>query len=173
MRGKILLYTPITAARQQLTIELAADWREEYEELKDSELDITIKKHRPKRSKTANAYMWELIGQIAEKTNLTADEVYRSHIKEVGLREYVEVNPRVAVVLENTWKANGTGWFTDVVDKTEKRVVMCLYFGSSCYNTKAFSRLIDNVVQDAKSLGITTETPEEIERLKSLWQGQY
>ena len=35
MRGKILLYTPITAARQQLTIELAADWREDYEELKD------------------------------------------------------------------------------------------------------------------------------------------
>ena len=42
--------------------------------------------------------------------------------------------------------------------------------GSSEYDTKEMSVFIDGVVSEAKELGIQTETPEEIERLKALWQ---
>jgi hypothetical protein len=31
------------------------------------------------------------------------------------------------------------------------------------------SRLLDLIIQDCKQLGIPTETPDEIARLKSLW----
>lgn len=44
------------------------------------------------------------------------------------------------------------------------------YYGSSVYDTKEMSHLIDMIVEDCKALGIPTETPEEIERIKQLWK---
>lgn len=46
-----------------------------------------------------------------------------------------------------------------------------VYRGSHTYNTEEMSILIDGVVQEAKDQGIETATPDEIERLKSLWKG--
>ena len=43
------------------------------------------------------------------------------------------------------------------------------YYGSSTYNTRQMSRLIDLVVQDAKALGVETMAPEE---LASLLEGE-
>ena len=43
------------------------------------------------------------------------------------------------------------------------------YYGSSCYDTKAMSVLIDYIVDDAKAIGVETLTPEEIEGLKEGW----
>lgn len=65
----------------------------------------------------------------------------------------------------------GTGWITEQVDFSQngKFVTIRCYYGSSQYNTKQMSRLIDNLVQDCISLGIPTETPEQIEKIKSLW----
>ena len=40
------------------------------------------------------------------------------------------------------------------------------------FDTKEMSILIDGTVQEAKQLGIRTETPDEIERMKSLWKNQ-
>ena len=39
---------------------------------------------------------------------------------------------------------------------------MVLYYGSSVYDTKQMSALIDHIVQDCKALGIETKTPAEI-----------
>ena len=67
--------------------------------------------------------------------------------------------------LEVAWSRQGLGWLTErIADDT-----LMLYYGSSSYNTKQMSRLLDNLIQDAKALGITTETPEEIEKMKALW----
>lgn len=47
--------------------------------------------------------------------------------------------------------------------------IMQCYKGSSLYNTKEMSLLIDGVVRECKELGIETETPDEIERMKQEW----
>jgi hypothetical protein len=44
--------------------------------------------------------------------------------------------------------------------------------GSSKYNSSEMHRLIEGIVDDAKHLGIQTETPEEISRMASLWKGE-
>ena len=168
MRARIKLFTPIQKNRQQITLELSADFTEEYESLKDCEVDVEIKKHREKRSLTANAYFWVLIGKIAEKLSIPDDEVYRQMIKDVGVSEVICVPKRAAALLEKTWSANGKGFFTETLDVGDQ-VTMKLYYGSHLYNTKQMSRLIDNAVQDAKALGITTETPDQIARMVSLW----
>lgn len=44
-----------------------------------------------------------------------------------------------------------------------------MYYGSSCYDTKQMSSLIDHLVQDCKALGIETLTPQELARMKEEW----
>lgn len=46
---------------------------------------------------------------------------------------------------------------------------LILYYGSSTYNTEQMSRLIDNIVQDCKAVGIETMTPAELAALKDAW----
>jgi hypothetical protein len=44
-----------------------------------------------------------------------------------------------------------------------------VYFGSSTFDTKEMSVFIDGIVSECQMLGIQTETPAELERMKSLW----
>ncbi len=81
------------------------------------------------------------------------------------------MSPEDAKTLRHAWEMLGTGWITEQVDYMPDgtNVVVRCYYGSSQYNTKQMSRLIDNLVQDCKAVGIETDTPEEIERIKYLW----
>ena len=44
-----------------------------------------------------------------------------------------------------------------------------LYYGSSTYDTKQMSRLIDNIVQDCQAVGIETLTPDKLALLLEEW----
>ena len=44
-----------------------------------------------------------------------------------------------------------------------------VYKGSSEFDSREMSTFLDGVVSEAKGIGIQTETPDEIARLKSLW----
>lgn len=46
---------------------------------------------------------------------------------------------------------------------------MKCYRGSSTFNQKEMSQLIDMVVQDCKEQGVETATPNELERMKQEW----
>ena len=65
MRGRLVDLTIGLNRKQRITVEVDRDYREDYERLKDAELDIEIKKHREKRSKSANAYFHVLVNKIA------------------------------------------------------------------------------------------------------------
>ena len=47
-----------------------------------------------------------------------------------------------------------------------------VYKGTSEYNTKEMSIFLDGVIQEAQQLDIETKTPNEIERLKRLWDNE-
>ena len=51
--------------KQRITVEVNRDFREDFDRLKDFDLDIEIKKHREKRSNSANAYFHVLVNKIA------------------------------------------------------------------------------------------------------------
>lgn len=142
-----------------------------FEKYKDKELDIEVKQHREKRSLNANAYMWVLCGKIAEKLNITKEEVYRRNVKDVGVYYDDEIEPENVKRRRTAWGLIGTGWFTERVDFTKdgNKEIIRFYYGSSFYDSKQMSRLIDNVVQDAQSLDIETRTPNEIANMLSLW----
>ena len=139
----------------------------------DGIYDIEIKKHRQKRSRNANAYCWVLCEKLAQKlTEMDKIGVYRQAIKEVGVFRQVEINKDAAKTLKAIWEGTGIGWITETVDesRTEGFQIMNLYYGSSTYNTKQMSRLLDNLVQDCKACGIETLPSDELERMMGEWE---
>lgn len=144
-----------------------------YDELKDKErLDITVKPFRNKRSLDANAYCWLLIDRLAEKMNMAKEEIYQRAIKRIGgVSEMVCVVNDAAEQVCKAWCAHGLGWLAEKVDsKLEGCTNVVLYYGSSIYDTKQMSALIDNIVQDCQAMGIETKTPEQIAEILSLWK---
>lgn len=135
-------------------------------------LKIDIKKYRENRSLNANAYAWVLIDKIAKKINTTKEEIYREIIKRVGVFEILPIKEIAVETFCRRWQSKGLGWVCDNLGacKTLNGYVnIVAYYGTSTYDTKEMSRFIDEVVAEAKSQNIQTETPEQIENLKSLW----
>lgn len=132
----------------------------------------TISREKKKRSLDSNSYCWVLIEKIAQAIHSTREEVYRKAIKEVGRYDDVAVIDKAANGFCEGWSNNGIGWFTETFDSTLKgcKKVRC-YYGSSTYDTKEMSRLIDYIVDEAKGLEIETLTPNEIAELNAKWKG--
>ena len=153
--------------RQRLTIELDSDFRSEFDELHDVEVDVKVTKHRVKRSLDANAYAWVLVDKIAQKRRMSKAEVYRNAIREIGgVSEIVCIQNRAVKTMKDVWTRNGIGW---QVEEMESKIDGCtnliLYKGSSVYDSRQMSALIDSLVQDAKSIGIETRPQWEIDSL--------
>ena len=166
-KGRLLDLTVSLDGKQRLTIELDADFRAEYEELREADIDLTIKKHRHRRSRGANAYAWVLIDRIAEKTRRSKTEVYRNAIRDIGgVSEVVCCQNKAVQAMTELWKRNGIGWQVEELDsKIPGCTNLVLYKGSSVYDTKQMAQLIDSLVQDAKAIGIETRSPNEIRSL--------
>lgn len=132
-----------------------------------------IVKKTNKRSVDANSYCWILCDKIAEKINSTKEEVYQKAIKQVGVFKTLLLQNEAVEDFIRLWNKNGLGDYAEVLHESKKNEgcsVVIAHFGSSKYDTKEMARLIDYIVSEAKELGIQTETPEEIERLKGLWK---
>lgn len=136
-------------------------------------LKLDITQWREKRSLNANGYAWTLMDKIADKIKSTKEDVYREIIKRVGVFEVLPIKEIAVNSFIRRWQSKGLGWVCDNLGacKTLKGYVNIIaYYGTSTYDTKEMARFIDEVVNEAKSQGIQTETPEQIENLKSLWR---
>ena len=157
-----------------LTLQVAGDPRSMYDELRDCEVDITIKKYRRRRGLDANAYAWVLIGLIAGKMGIDREKVYKDAIRAIGGTSSIVCVPDKAVKdLCEAWNAKGIGWQTETMPSKLKGCTnVVLYYGSSVYDTKQMSLLIDHLVQDAKAIGIETLTPHDLEIMMNREKGE-
>lgn len=155
-------------------IELDGDFRESFDRLREKPVDVTIKPHRNKRSLDANAYAWVLIDKIAEAMRITKEEVYRNAILHIGgVSKTVCTLAEAADKLCEIWAGNGLGWqFAQFPSKIPGCVNITLYYGSSSYDTKQMSSLIEQLISDCHALGIETKSKEELESLLSQWEGR-
>ena len=142
------------------------------EEIENVELlDIEAKKHRNKRSLDANAYCWVLLGKLAEKMNMKAEEIYKMEIKEIGVYEVLPIKDAAVGNFIEVWQKNGIGWPCEIISKSkiEGYTNLRAYYGSSTYNSVQMSKLIDSIIEDCKMQGIPTGTPEQIQMYKEMW----
>lgn len=156
----LMLRVPSTAKAQSIC--------EQYE---NGKYVAELKEHRKKRSMNANNYFWQLVDQIAEKLGREKEELYLEYVKRVGPFKDFTLSEDEAKTFRVAWSMLGTGWPTEQVDYSPsgREVIVRAYYGSSQYNTRQMSRLIDMAVEDAKDLGIEVLTPMELERMKGEW----
>lgn len=169
MKGKIK--EVLTTSKGEMVLSLYINNPEQLDGLFDKELEITLKRSYKKRSLDANAYFWVLCSKLAEATGVSKTEIYQQAIRDIGGNSETLCGQTEAV--ENIcklWEATGLGWLTETFEsKLDGCTNVILYKGSSAYDTKQMSRLIENVVQDCKAVGIETMPPEELKRLIERW----
>ena len=132
---------------------------------------VELSKWHEKRSVNANAFCWKLLDEIAKKVKSTKEEVYKQIIKRVGVFEVLPIKNISVNSFIKKWKSKGLGWVCENLgnSKIPNYTNIIAYFGTSTYDTSEMSRFIDEVVNEAESLGIQTETPDKIAEIKSLW----
>lgn len=157
--------------------------QEQLSKLSDGKLTIIAEAFKAKRSGEANRYLWVLCDKIATALGTTKDAVYLMELKDAGVFEDYEL-PKDALdifkrtdyfrLIEVLYEFEAT---TDIdyldgeqfEKKTEMVGIRC-WRGSHVYDTAQMSKLLNEVVQTAKGLGIETATPDEIAHTLSLWR---
>lgn len=130
--------------------------------------DYELKQIRKKRSLNANSFCWKLCTEIANATAQTKEYVYRDAISHVGVYEALLFKDDDAMTrFKQKWMTNGEGWLTRTIDKDKH--ILFAYYGSSSYNTKEMSILIDFLNNEAHELGIYLLTEADIDLLKQEW----
>lgn len=144
------------------------------EELKEDKLSVEIKKYHKKRSLDANNYFWKLLSEYCEEKGIDTIEEYKERVKRLGIFRVSRVEAKDVEALKKSWENWGTAWFCEVYD-TEflgniEFKILHLYYGSSSFNSKQMSRLINDLVEDCKEVGIETKTPQELASLVEAWK---
>lgn len=165
MKGRISdLNVSAFNAKQKLTLEIEGDFRGQYDELKDKELEITVKPYRKKRSLDQNSYAWELIGKMADKLGSSKDEVYLLMLKRYGQGGVIKVQPQNEEAILSAIKYYERHEKLYSGDDKFYRI----WAGSSGYTTEEMTVFIDGIISEAKGLGIETMTPDQLAEMRSL-----
>ena len=140
-----------------------------YDELHETEkLSIKIDKYREKRSLNANNYAWKILTEMANILRSSKEEVYLEMLKRYGQSEIISVLAHIPIgEYVKYCEVAGESTLNGKLFKHYK-----VYKGSSEFDQREMSIFLDGVVSEAKEMGIPTETPEQIARLKSLWEAE-
>lgn len=85
MTGRLVDMAFTLGGKQRVTLEINGDFREIWDKLhQESVLDVEIKKHREKRSLSANAYFHVLCNKISAETGESEDAVKRRLVVSYG-----------------------------------------------------------------------------------------
>lgn len=135
---------------------------------KGDELSIEVKRDRKKRSLDANAMLWACIGQIADALRCDNEEVYLSLLESYGQYTYMEIRADALGKFKEIWRT------IKEVGRREKDgeefVELLCCFGSSTYDTREFSILLDGCVSEMRKLGLQVPASKDLERSLELWQ---
>lgn len=138
-----------------------------------SELDLEVTEHKEKRRINANNYFWLMLQKLCENRKLDTIEEYKKRVKELGIFRIMSTEKSNVNTIRKIWEEKGIAWFVEEFDTEYKGDVefktLHLYYGSSSFDKKQMSRLIDGVVQDCQAVGIETKTEAEIKSLLESW----
>ena len=125
-----------------------------------------IKEFKKKRSLNSNAYLWVLCTKIAEILNLSKEEVYVKMLEDYGVSILVPLTPETEP--EKYFK------YYSYFEKGQLNGKACKWYkvfkGSSEYDSKEMTHLLNGVVEEAKQLGIMTLDELEIQEMLDRWQ---
>ena len=137
---------------------------------------MQIKKYREKRSKSANAYFHVLVNKIAGETGESDVAVKTRLVIDYGVVAKDEDGCTIGFKLPATVDVSRIYPYTRFFDQRHENGK-----DFNCYlvlkpthemDSKEMARLIDGTIEEAKELGIETDTPETLARYKEEWSRQ-
>lgn len=133
-----------------------------------------LDEYKQKRSLNANSYCWVLCDKIAKELSkesiVTKEEVYKDAILQIGTFEPMITQEKTFDTFKRIWERQGLGFLVQEVSRKDKCVKVHCYYGSSTYNTKEMSLLINILVELAKSLNVETLQENQLQSLLRSWK---
>lgn len=135
-----------------------------------------LKEHRERRSLTQNAYYWKLLSLVADKIKISKPELHNRMLRSYGQRQYIG-GKLVRIPIPDTDEAEETALRAETYHITPTAQVVggkdgvnyrtyLLLRGSSDYDTREMSALLDGMIIEAQQQGIETLTPAELEKIR-------
>ena len=139
----------------------------------DNDKQFKVEEYHRKRTLSQNSYYWQLLGQVADVLRMSKTEVHNLMLAEYG---QVDTDLRYVIMRDDIdWKGLDTMHLkpTASVKTMDNGVLYRVYLvirGSSTYNTREMSVLVDGIIQEAKQQGIETMTPADLAELRRIEQ---
>lgn len=152
------------------TLEITEGDVEEIEALRGKDLGLKLDVYRPPRSLDQNAMLWHCIGLIVDAFrnddpfwNGDKWSIYYELLRKYGKYTTIAVREDALADFKKVWRDceevgrtfDGNGTWVDLI----------CYIGSSTYNSKEFSILLDGCLDDMRHAGIPTPLSSEIRRV--------
>lgn len=172
MKGTIKDIGLTLTGELSLTLTLPRQSADELKPLMDAPVSVDIKKWRERRSLDANALLWACCREIGQALGIPDVEVYRKAVADAGEYEPLPIKAVAVETFARRWESKGLGWFVQVVDDSKLKgyKLVKAYYGSSTYDTREMSKLLDYVVDEAQQIGLTLRaSKKEIEEAKRRW----
>ena len=144
---------------------------EEYDKTKDKPISLDIKQYREKRGKDANALLWACLGEIAAALRADKWDIYLTMLRRYGQYTYICVPPQAVAMVKRQWRE--TEELGKVNINGREAVQLLCYYGSSTYDTRQFSVLLDGVIGEMKEMGLQAPSSQEMRRSLEEWEKKY
>lgn len=129
----------------------------------DKDKTYELKEHKKKRTRNQNSYYWELLGKLSKKLRIPQEELHFEMIKKsCPFSEFLvpdEADLRAIEYYEERGK---------ITKNNKVFKIIRVYVGSSKLDTTEMGILLDNLIEECKSQGIETMTPEELAKMRAL-----
>lgn len=128
----------------------------------DKDKLFEIKENSKHRTLTQNAYAWSLINELANKLNISKEDMYLKMLKDFGQSTILSIKQEVDI--------SGFFKYYEIIGESELNgKIFChykIFKGSSQFDTKEMTVFLNGIIQECESVGIPTLTEEQIKKLK-------
>lgn len=164
----------------RLTMTVPQDKYDSINSLLKKDVNVEIKQDSGKRTNTANAKLWTLCSKLAKELSIPLGDMYVKMIKRYGVFESVIVKSEVVNNLISKWDISSTqvDHSESLVDETNRftskgieYVELNCFYGSSTYDKKEFSKLIEGICDECRIIGIETLSPQELKTMMESYIG--
>lgn len=140
------------------------------EKLNINATEYTEESKAETRTDKANKMLWACLSDIAKAMTPPADkwDIYLLMLKRYGKYTYICVKPNVVDAVRAQWRECEVIGEVDI--NGQKAVQMLCYFGSSTYDTKEFSKLLDGVISEMNEMGLKIPPSKEVQSALEQWE---
>ena len=128
----------------------------------DKDKLFEIKENSKHRTLTQNAYAWSLINELANKLNISKEDMYLKMLKDFGQSTILSIKQEIDI--------SGFFKYYEIIGESELNgkifTHIKVFKGSSQFDTKEMTVFLNGIIQECESVGIPTLTEEQIKKLK-------